>query len=141
MFTLSRRFGTLADRFGPRLFMSAGPIVAGAGLLLFARAGPDPSYAAVILPGVIVFGLGLAATVAPLTATVLSAAPQGRSGLASGANNAASRMAGLLAIAAVGAAVSACFAARLIGWDTAIRRGDHRCLQRHRRGHRASPVA
>ena len=113
MFTLSRRFGALTDRFGPRLFMSAGPIVAGAGLLLFARAGAHPQYATVILPGVIVFGLGLAATVAPLTATVLSSVPPGHSGLASGANNAVARIAGLLAIAAVGAAVSAGFAARL----------------------------
>lgn len=72
MFALSRRFGALADRFGPRPFMSVGPIVAGAGLLLFARAGAHPSYAGVILPGVLVFGLGLAATVAPLTATVLT---------------------------------------------------------------------
>ena len=113
MFTLSRRFGTLADRFGPRLFMSAGPVLAGAGLLLFARAGATVSYGTVILPGVLVFGLGLAATVAPLTATVLSAVPQGHSGLASGANNAVARIAGLLAIAAVGAAVSAGFGSRL----------------------------
>ncbi len=113
MFTLSRRFGALADRFGPRLFMSAGPILAAAGLLLFARAGASPSYATVILPGVLVFGLGLATTVAPLTATVLGSVPPGHSGLASGANNAMSRIAGLLAIAAVGAAVSAGFASRL----------------------------
>ena len=113
MFTLSRRFGALADRMGPRLFMSAGPIVAGAGLLLFARAGAHPSYPTVILPAVLVFGFGLAATVAPLTATVLGSVQEGHSGLASGANNAVSRIASLLAIAAVGAAVSAAFAARL----------------------------
>lgn len=113
MFTLSRPFGALADRFGPRLFMSAGPILAGFGLLLFARSGSRPSYATVILPGVLVFGLGLASTVAPLTATVLGSVPGGRSGLASGANNAVARIAGLLAIAAVGAAVSGGFASRL----------------------------
>jgi hypothetical protein len=113
IFTLSPRFGALNDRLGPRLFMSAGPIIAGAGLLLFARAGAHPSYPAVILPGVLVFGFGLAATVAPLTATVLGSVPEGYSGLASGANNAVSRVAGLLAIAAVGAAVSAAFSARL----------------------------
>ena len=113
IFALSRRFGALADRIGPRLFMSAGPIVAGAGLLLFARAGAHPSYPTVILPAVLVFGLGLAATVAPLTATVLGSVQPGHSGLASGANNAVSRIASLLAIAAVGAAVSAAFAARL----------------------------
>src|SRR5205807_3405155 len=96
-----------------RGFMSAGPILAAVGLLLFARAGAHPSYATVILPGVLVFGLGLASTVAPLTATVLGSVPAGRSGLASGTNNAVARIAGLLAIAAVGAAVSAGFVARL----------------------------
>ncbi|HET6864900.1 MAG TPA: MFS transporter, partial [Solirubrobacteraceae bacterium] len=110
MFTLSRRFGALAARLGPRGFMSSGPILAAVGLLMFARAGAHPSYATVILPGVLVFGLGLAATVAPLTATVLGSVPAGRSGLASGTNNAVARIAGLLAIAAVGAAVSGGFA-------------------------------
>ena len=113
MFSLSRRFGALADRFGPRPFMSAGPLVAGAGLLLFARAGVKPSYPGVVLPGVLVFGLGLATTVAPLTATVLGSVPARHSGLASGTNNAVARVAGLLAIAAVGAAVSAGFSSRL----------------------------
>jgi EmrB/QacA subfamily drug resistance transporter len=113
IFALSRRFGALADRFGPRLFMTAGPIVAGAGLLLYARAGAHPSYPTVILPAVLVFGLGLACTVAPLTATVLGSVRAGHSGLASGANNAVSRIASLLAIAAVGAVVSAAFTARL----------------------------
>jgi EmrB/QacA subfamily drug resistance transporter len=126
MFTLSRRFGALAARLGPRRFMSGGPILAAVGLLLFARAGAHPSYATVILPGVLVFGLGLAATVAPLTATVLGSVPAGRSGLASGTNNAVARIAGLLAIAAVGAAVSGGFASRLDhdlgrGAPTAIR--------------------
>jgi EmrB/QacA subfamily drug resistance transporter len=113
MFTLSRRFGALAARLGPRGFMSAGPILAAVGLLLFARAGAHPSYATVILPGVLVFGLGLASTVAPLTATVLGSVPAGRSGLASGTNNAVARIASLLAIAAVGAAVAGGFASRL----------------------------
>ena len=113
MFTLSRRFGALADRRGPRAFMSGGPILAGVGLLLFARADAHPSYATVILPAVLVFGLGLAATVAPVTATVLGSVPGGHSGLASGTNNAVARIAGLLAIAAVGAAVSAAFISRL----------------------------
>jgi EmrB/QacA subfamily drug resistance transporter len=113
MFTLSRRFGALADRLGPRRFMAGGPLVAGAGLLLFARAGAHPDYATVILPAVLVFGLGLAATVAPLTATVLGSVPAGHSGLASGTNNAVARIASLLAIAAVGAAISAAFASHL----------------------------
>jgi len=113
MFTLSRRFGTLADRLGPHLFMGAGPLVAGGGLLLLLRAGARPSYLTEILPGIAVFGLGMAITVAPLTATVLSSVQAGHSGLASGVNNAVSRMAGLLAIAALGAVVSASFGARL----------------------------
>ncbi|MBV9603827.1 MAG: MFS transporter [Solirubrobacterales bacterium] len=113
MFALSPRFGALAGRIGPRPFMAGGPLLAAGGFLLFARAGAHPSYLTVILPGVLVFGLGLSATVAPLTATVLNAVPPGRSGLASGTNNAVSRIAGLLAIAAVGAAVSSGFASRL----------------------------
>ena len=113
MFTLSPRFGALADRVGPRPFMAGGPMLVGAGFLLFARAGAHPSYVTVVLPGVLVFGLGLAATVAPLTAAVLGSVPAGRSGLASGTNNAMSRIAGLLAIAAVGAAVSTAFASHV----------------------------
>jgi hypothetical protein len=113
IFALSRRFGGLADRFGPRAFMAGGPLVAGAGLLLLMRAGAHPSYVTTILPGIVVFGLGMAATVAPLTATVLGSVAQGHSGLASGVNNAVARVAGLLAIAALGAVVSGSFAGRL----------------------------
>jgi EmrB/QacA subfamily drug resistance transporter len=112
-FLLARRFGVLADRVGPHLFMGAGPIVAGLGLLLLVRTGPNPDYVSTILPGVVVFGLGLAATVAPLTATVLGSVESGHSGLASGVNNAVARVAGLLAIAVLGAIVSASFASSL----------------------------
>ena len=125
IFTLSRRFGALADRLGPRLFMSAGPVVAGVGLLLLTRIDAHPDYLTTILPGVLVFALGLAATVAPLTATVLGSVEPGRSGLASGANNAVARIAGLLAIAGVGAVVTAAFASTLDGrvaHDTLSRR-------------------
>ena len=115
IFALSRRFGALADRLGPRLFMSAGPMLAGVGLLLLTRIDAHPDYLTTILPGVLVFALGLAATVAPLTATVLGSVEPGRSGLASGANNAVARIAGLLAIAAVGAVVTAAFASALDG--------------------------
>ncbi len=115
IFALSRRFGALADRLGPRLFMSAGPVVAGIGLLLLTRIDAHPDYLTTILPGVLVFALGLAATVAPLTATVLGSVEPGRSGLASGANNAVARIAGLLAIAGVGAVVTAAFASTLDG--------------------------
>ncbi len=113
VFALSRRFGALADRVGPHVFMAGGPLVAGLGLLLLVRTGASANYLTTILPGVLVFGLGLAATVAPLTATVLGSVEPGHSGLASGVNNAVARVAGLLAIAALGAVVSSSFASRL----------------------------
>jgi EmrB/QacA subfamily drug resistance transporter len=113
MFLLSRRFGALADRIGPHRFMAAGPIVAGLGLLLLIRTNASANYLTMILPGVIVFGLGLSATVAPLTATVLASVEAGHSGVASGVNNAVARIAGLLAIAALGAVVSGAFGSRL----------------------------
>jgi EmrB/QacA subfamily drug resistance transporter len=109
IFFLSSRFGALADRFGPRLFMGGGPILGGAGLLMLIGLGSDPDYLTDVLPAMTLFGLGLALTVAPLTATVLSDADQNHSGVASGVNNAVARVAGLLAIAAVGALVSAEF--------------------------------
>jgi EmrB/QacA subfamily drug resistance transporter len=112
-FLLSRRFGILADRLGPRWFMGGGPVVAGTGLLLLTRVGADANYFTQILPGVIVFALGLSATVAPLTATVLGSVEPGHSGLASGVNNAIARVAGLLAIAALGAVVSGAFSSRV----------------------------
>jgi EmrB/QacA subfamily drug resistance transporter len=113
MFLLARRFGALADRIGPHLFMAAGPMVAGVGLLLLVRTDASADYLTQILPGVLVFGLGLSATVAPLTATVLSSVEAGHSGLASGVNNAVSRIAGLIAIAALGAVISVAFQNRL----------------------------
>ena len=113
LFLFSRRFGALADRLGPHLFMSVGPIVAGLGLLLLLRTGPSADYLTTIFPGVVVFGFGMAATVAPLTATVLGSVESGRSGIASGINNAVARVASLLAIAALGAVVSGSFVSRL----------------------------
>ncbi len=112
MFVLSRRFGALADRFGPRLFMGAGPLVAACGLLLFQRIGAHVDYVSQVLPGLLVFALGLAMTVAPLTAAVLAGAEH-EAGIASGVNNAVARVAGLLGTAAVGAAVAASFGASL----------------------------
>jgi EmrB/QacA subfamily drug resistance transporter len=112
MFFLSRRFGALADRYGPRLFMGAGPLVAALGLLLFQRIGTRVDYLSDILPGLLVFALGLSMTVAPLTAAVL-AGSEHEAGIASGVNNAIARVAGLLGTAAVGAAVAASFAADL----------------------------
>jgi EmrB/QacA subfamily drug resistance transporter len=113
MFTLSRRFGALADRLGPRAFMGGGPIVAGLGLLWFMRMEEHVSYWVDVLPGAVLFGLGLAATVSPLTATVLADADEHNAGVASGVNNAVARVAGLVAIAAVGAVISAQFASSL----------------------------
>ncbi len=93
--------GQLSERIGPRLPMTLGPIVAGAGTVLLLRVGPQASYWVDVLPGVVVVGVGLALTVAPLTATVLAAADDRYAGIASGVNNAAARAAGLLAVAAV----------------------------------------
>jgi EmrB/QacA subfamily drug resistance transporter len=112
MFFLSRRFGALADRFGPRLFMGGGPLVAAAGLVLFQRIGAHVHYAPDVLPGVVVFALGLSITVAPLTAAVL-AGSESEAGIASGVNNAVARVAGLLGTAAVGAAIASSFASRM----------------------------
>jgi EmrB/QacA subfamily drug resistance transporter len=109
MFALSKRVGGLADRYGPRLFMGVGPVIAGAGLLLMLRVGPDADYVSELLPAMLVFGFGLVLTVAPLTAAVLAAVDDSRSGVASGVNNAISRVAGLIAIAVVGSVVAAQF--------------------------------
>ena len=105
--TLSGRFGALSTRIGPRLVMGAGPLVGGLGLLAFARVDERADYVTQVLPAVVLFGLGLAITVAPLTATVLQAADRRHAGIASGVNNAVARVAALLAIAAIGAVVSA----------------------------------
>jgi len=99
MLFLSARSGQLASRIGPRLQMSVGPIVVAIGLALFARVGPSGSYIADVLPAVLVFGLGLTITVAPLTATALSSAPATRTGLASAVNNTVARAGSLLAVA------------------------------------------
>jgi EmrB/QacA subfamily drug resistance transporter len=107
LITLSRRFGELSARLGPRLLMSAGPVAGGIGMLAFARLDARADYATGVLPAGLVLGLGLAMTVAPLTAAVLEAADPRYAGIASGVNNAVARAAGLLAIAAVGAIVAA----------------------------------
>lgn len=99
---LSALFGTLAGKYGPRLFMSVGPVLAGTGFALMLFAEDPLDYWWQILPGVVVFGLGLAVTVAPLTAAILGAIDPAQSGIASAINNAVSRVAGLLAIAVVG---------------------------------------
>jgi EmrB/QacA subfamily drug resistance transporter len=109
MFLLSTRFGALADRHGPRFFMGVGPLIAAIGLALFLRVDADVNYVTDLLPGLLVFALGLSMTVAPLTATVLADADESNAGIASGTNNAIARVASLIAIASVGALVSSSF--------------------------------
>ncbi|WP_028936772.1 MFS transporter [Pseudonocardia spinosispora] len=101
MLLLSSKAGALADRIGPRLPMTVGPLLACAGFLLAIRVGPGASYLTEVLPCAIALGLGLSLTVAPLTATVLASADDHHSGVASGINNAVARSAGLLAVAVI----------------------------------------
>jgi EmrB/QacA subfamily drug resistance transporter len=104
MLALSARSGALASRIGPRLQMSVGPLIVAAGLALFARIDASGDYLSEVLPAAVVFGLGLAVTVAPLTSTVLAAAPIEEAGVASAVNNDIARAAGLLAVAILPAA-------------------------------------
>ena len=99
MLLLSARAGRLASRIGPRLPMTLGPLGVAAGFVLLSRIGPGASYPVDILPASVVYGLGLTLTVAPLTATVLAAAPAEHAGIASAVNNDVARTAGLLAVA------------------------------------------
>jgi EmrB/QacA subfamily drug resistance transporter len=101
MLLLSARSGRLGQRIGPRLQLGVGPLVTGAGLLLLARVGADPSWTADVLPGALVFGVGLVIFVAPLTATVMAAADADHVSVASGVNNAVARAASLAALAVV----------------------------------------
>jgi EmrB/QacA subfamily drug resistance transporter len=113
LFFLSPVFGRFSTATGPRLPMAIGPIVAGLGLLLLIRVDADASYVTDILPGLLLFGLGLSATVAPLTATALNSVAENHVGVASGINNGVSRIAGLLAIAVLGAVISGSFESRI----------------------------
>ena len=106
MFVLSPRVGRLSMRFGPRVFMGVGPLVAGAALVWLPAIDEHFSYWTELLPILIVFSIGLSMIVAPLTATVLADASEHDAGIASGVNNAVARIAGLLGIAVVGAAVA-----------------------------------
>jgi EmrB/QacA subfamily drug resistance transporter len=101
MILFSSRVGALAGKWGPRLFMTVGPILAAGGSLLLLSIGEDFDYWWQVLPGIIVFGFGLTLTVSPLTSAILGAIDTSRSGIASAVNNAVSRVAGLIAVAMV----------------------------------------
>lgn len=105
MFFLAAKGGALGARIGPRIPMTVGPLVMALGLALLLRVGADVDYWLDVFPGITVFGLGLALMVAPLTATVLAAAPDEHAGIASGVNNAVARAGSLLAVAALPLAV------------------------------------
>jgi EmrB/QacA subfamily drug resistance transporter len=113
LFLLSGRFGALASRIGPRLVMGIGPLIGAAGLALLVRVDSDINYLVDVLPAMVLFGLGLSMTVAPLTTTVLDSVEERHVGVASGVNNAVARVAGVLAIAALGAVISAQFSSSL----------------------------
>ena len=109
MFVLSPRMGALAGKYGPRLFMGFGPIIGAIGFALMLRVTADTNYWTQVFPGIMIFAIGLSITVAPLTAAILGDVPPNQAGIASAVNNAVARIAGLLAIAAVGAVVAAQF--------------------------------
>ncbi len=116
MFVLSRRFGALADRYGPRLFMGGGPLIAAAGILLLARVGRHVSYTTDLLPALLIFAVGLSMTVSPLTATVLADADESDAGIASAINNQVARVAGLIGVSVIGVVV----AGTLVGGTFAV---------------------
>jgi EmrB/QacA subfamily drug resistance transporter len=103
---LSSLFGTLSGRYGPRLFMTVGPLVAAGGFLVLLTATEHVNYFANVLPGAVLIALGLSATVAPLTAAILGSIPASQGGIGSATNNAVSRIAGLLTIALIGVIVA-----------------------------------
>ena len=99
---LSGLFGRLSGRYGPRLFMTLGPVLGGVGYLMLLTMGREVDYWTQVLPGITVFALGLSMTVAPLTAAILGSIAPGQAGIGSAVNNAVARVAGLVSIAMVG---------------------------------------
>jgi EmrB/QacA subfamily drug resistance transporter len=128
MFALSRRFGALADRHGPRLFMGAGPLIGSVGILLLLRTGLDTMYLTDLLPGLLVFALGLSLTVAPLVATVLADADESDAGIASAINNAIARVAGLIGVSLVGVVVASTLVGDTFAPDLESVRAFHQVL-------------
>jgi MFS family permease len=104
MLLFSPRSGAMAQRIGPRIPMTVGPLIIAGGIVLLSRITPDTSYISGVAPGVIVMGIGLTITVAPLTTAVLGAVEDAHAGIASAINNAVARIAGLLAVAVIPAA-------------------------------------
>jgi EmrB/QacA subfamily drug resistance transporter len=113
MFFLSARMGRLSDRYGPRPFLTIGPLLVAAGFGLMQRYGTTVSLITDVLPALLVFSLGLSLTVSPLTATVLADASEMDAGIASAVNNAVARTGSLVAVAAVGAVVASFYGAQL----------------------------
>jgi EmrB/QacA subfamily drug resistance transporter len=113
MILLAARFGTLSDRHGPRLFLTAGPALLGVGTLLLLPIGEESDFWSFGLAALALFSLGLAMLVAPITATALSSAPGQLAGIASGVNSTVSRLGGLLAVALVGLVITVVFNGRV----------------------------
>lgn len=123
MFIFSPLFGKLSGKFGPRLFMGLGPLVAALGVFLLGMIDSLNRDLLNILPGVLIFGFGLSITVAPLTSAVLSGAPKENAGIASAINNAIARIAGLIAVALIGAIVANAFMSNIEKQTTELTSG------------------
>jgi EmrB/QacA subfamily drug resistance transporter len=113
MFLFSSRVGKLMSRVGARWLLVVGAVIAGCGFALFGLLMTQPGYARAVLPAVLMLGIGMTLSVAPLTATVMNSVPQQENGVASGVNNALSRVAGLLAVAVLGAVLQGTFSKKL----------------------------